>query len=85
MRLLSSILLSLPIVQTKLGKYATTKINEDFNVDIKIKKIDLSFLGSLDLKGIEINGVQGFADTIQFVISARAIKPVGFTLSNPNT
>lgn len=42
-------------------------------------------ISSIYLKGIEINGVQGFADTIQFVISARAIKPVGFTLSNPNT
>ena len=63
--LLISILLSLPIVQTKLGKYATTKINEDFNVDIKIKKIDLSFLGSVDLKGIEIR--DHHKDTLIFV------------------
>ncbi|QNM87083.1 translocation/assembly module TamB [Polaribacter pectinis] len=63
--LLISVLLSLPVVQTKLGNYATNKINEDFNVDIKIEKVDLSFLGSADLKGIEIR--DHHKDTLIFV------------------
>lgn len=33
--------------------------------------------------GIEINGVQGFADTVQFVLTAKATKPVVFTLLDP--
>ncbi|WP_254712539.1 translocation/assembly module TamB domain-containing protein [Polaribacter pectinis] len=52
-------------MQTKLGNYATNKINEDFNVDIKIEKVDLSFLGSADLKGIEIR--DHHKDTLIFV------------------
>ncbi len=39
---------------------------------------------SVYFKSIEINGVQGFEDTIQFVLTARAIRPVGFTLLKPN-
>lgn len=49
-----SILLSIPTVQTKIGKYYTDKINEDFGTNLSIKKVDLSFLGSVNLKGIEI-------------------------------
>jgi hypothetical protein len=49
-----SIVLSIPTVQTKIGKYYTDKINEDFGTNLSIKKVDLSFLGSVNLKGIEI-------------------------------
>lgn len=49
-----SILLSIPTVQTKIGKYYTDKINEDFGTNLSIKKVDLSFLGSVNLKGVEI-------------------------------
>ena len=52
--LLISILLSIPAVQTKIGAFVTNKINEDFDVNLTIKKIDLSFLGSVQLKGVEI-------------------------------
>ncbi|MGY8911556.1 MAG: translocation/assembly module TamB domain-containing protein, partial [Flavobacteriales bacterium] len=49
-----SIVLSIPAVQTKIGKYYTDKINEDFGTNLSIKKVDLSFLGSVNLKGVEI-------------------------------
>ena len=52
--LLVIILLSTSFVQTKLAKFATKTINQDFGTDLIIKKVDLSFLGSIELKGIEI-------------------------------
>ena len=55
--LLISLLLSIPAVQTQLAKYATTKINDDFNVNLVIKNVDLSLLGSIQLNGIEIRDV----------------------------
>ncbi len=63
--LLISILLSLPAVQTKIADFATKKINEDFGVNLTIKKIDLSLLGSLQLKGVEIR--DHHKDTLIFV------------------
>lgn len=36
------------------------------------------------LKDIELNGVQGYPDTVQFTITAKSSTPVGFTLNNPN-
>ena len=60
-----SILLSIPAVQTKLGSIATTKLNQDFNTRISIKKIDLSFLGSVQLEGVEIR--DHHQDTLIFV------------------
>jgi hypothetical protein len=67
--LLLSVLLSLPAIQTKLGDYATKKLNEDFNTNISIQKIDLSFLGSLQLKGVEIK--DHHQDTLMFVKNLR--------------
>lgn len=52
--LLISILLSIPAIQTKLGNQLTKKINKDFGVNLTIKKVDLSLLGSVQLKGVEI-------------------------------
>ncbi|MEE9407936.1 MAG: translocation/assembly module TamB domain-containing protein [Polaribacter sp.] len=60
-----SILLSIPAVQTKLGDYATKKINNDFGVNLTIKKINLSFLGKVELKGVEIR--DHHKDTLIFV------------------
>ena len=60
-----SILLSVPAVQTKLGNYATKKLNEDFKTNISIEKIDLSFLGNVQLKGVEIR--DHHQDTLIFV------------------
>lgn len=52
--LLVSIVLSIPFVQTKIGNLLTNSINKDFNTNISIEKVDLSFLGSVNLKGIQI-------------------------------
>ena len=63
--LLISVLLSIPTVQTKLATYVTQKINDDFGVNLVIKKVDLSFLGNVQLKGIEIR--DHHKDTLIFV------------------
>lgn len=52
-------------MQTKLAKFATNKINEDYNVNLVIKKVDLSFLGSVQLKDVEIR--DHHKDTLIFV------------------
>jgi len=51
---LLSITLSIPAVQTKLGSMATDMLNKDFDTHIVVDKIDLSFLGKVKLKDIEI-------------------------------
>ena len=48
------LILSIPAVQTKLGKYATKKINEDYKTNINISKVGLQFNGYVELKGILI-------------------------------
>lgn len=63
--LLVIILLSTSFVQTKLAKFATKTINQDFGTDLIIKKVDLSFLGSIELKGIEIRDHHN--DTLIFI------------------
>ncbi|SNR15033.1 translocation/assembly module TamB domain-containing protein [Tenacibaculum jejuense] len=63
--LLLVIVLSIPAVQSKLAKIATKRINEDFNTNIIIKKIDLSFLGNVQLKDVEIRDHHN--DTLIFV------------------
>ncbi|MCL7765235.1 translocation/assembly module TamB domain-containing protein [Polaribacter sp. Z014] len=63
--LLISIILSIPAIQTKLGSYATKKLNEDFNTNISVEKIDLSFLGNVQLKGVDIR--DHHKDTLIFV------------------
>jgi hypothetical protein len=52
--LLISMILSIPAIQTKLGHYATNKINEDFGINLNIERVDFSFLGSVQLKGVQI-------------------------------
>ena len=47
-------LLSTSIVQTRLAKILTNNLKETYNSDIVIKNVDLSFLGSVQLKGVEI-------------------------------
>ena len=49
-----SILLGTPAVQSKLGRIATDYLNEEFHTHIKVSKVDLSFLGSVELKEVEI-------------------------------
>ena len=46
------LILSIPSVQTKLGKYATKKVNEEFGTNITIAKVGLQFNGDVELKEI---------------------------------
>ncbi len=48
------LVVSIPFVQTSLGKYATRKINEDFGTNINIGKVGLQFNGDVELKEIYI-------------------------------
>ncbi|TXE20278.1 translocation/assembly module TamB [Psychroserpens burtonensis] len=48
------LILSIPAVQTSLGKYVTSTINEDFGTHINIGKIGLQFNGDVELKEIYI-------------------------------
>lgn len=63
--LLLFILLSIPVVQTKLGKTVTERINKKYGTHIVVQKMDLSFLGSVQLKGIQIK--DHHKDTLIFV------------------
>ena len=47
-------MLSTSFVQTKLGAYATKKINESYNTNLSIGKVNLSFLGSVAFKDVQI-------------------------------
>ena len=67
--LLLSILLSVSAVQTKIGNYVTSKINNDFGTNLTIEKVDFSLLGSVELKGIEIR--DHHKDTLIFVEKLR--------------
>jgi len=46
--------LSIPPVQTALGKHLTNKVNEDFGTNINIGKVGLQFNGDVELKEIYI-------------------------------
>ena len=50
----ASFFLSLSSTQTKLGTYLSKKLRDDFDVDIRVKQIDLSYLGQVQLKEILI-------------------------------
>lgn len=48
------LILSIPPVQTALGKYATNWVNEEFGTHINIGKVGLQFNGDVELKEIYI-------------------------------
>ena len=48
------IFLSIPYVQTSLGKYATKRVNKEFGTNINIGKVGLQFNGDVELKDILI-------------------------------
>ena len=48
-------LLSLPAVQTKIAKIVTNKLNKTYNTNIMVSKVDLSYLGNVSLKGVQID------------------------------
>ena len=59
------VIFSIPAVQTKIAEKATTFLNKEYKTNILVKKIDLSFLGNIQLKGIEIR--DHHQDTLIFV------------------
>jgi len=66
---LISIILSIPGVQTRLARSLTKSLKKSFNTNIVIKRVDLSFLGSVQLKGVEIRDHHN--DTLIFVKNLR--------------
>ena len=48
------LILSIPSVQTRLGKYATDRINADFKTNITIERVGLQFNGDVEIKGVLI-------------------------------
>nr|WP_321226124.1 translocation/assembly module TamB domain-containing protein [uncultured Psychroserpens sp.] len=48
------LILSIPAVQTSLGKYVTKLINDDYGTNININKVGLQFNGDVELKEIYI-------------------------------
>jgi len=52
-------------VQTRLARSLTKDLKESYNTDIVIQRVDLSFLGSVQLKGVEIRDHHN--DTLIFI------------------
>lgn len=52
MLLIVAILLALPVVQTKLGQYATDELKKDYGVDITVEKVAINPFGGVKLKGV---------------------------------
>ena len=52
--IIAVILLSIPAVQTRLGKMATNYLNDTYKTNIVVKKVDLSYLGNIEFKDVEI-------------------------------
>lgn len=50
--LIVAILLALPVVQTKLGQYATDELKKEFGVDITVEKVAINPFGGVKLKGV---------------------------------
>ncbi|MEP3839158.1 MAG: translocation/assembly module TamB domain-containing protein [Algibacter sp.] len=48
------LVLSIPFIQTSLGKYATNRLNDDFKTNINIDKVSLQFNGDVEIKNIYI-------------------------------
>lgn len=48
-------MLSIPLVQTRLGKYATNWLNDEYGTNININKVGLQFNGDVKLKEILIS------------------------------
>ena len=57
--------MSLPFVQTYLGKYATEQINKEYGTDINIERVHITAFGSVKLKGVLIK--DHHQDTLFFI------------------
>ncbi len=67
--LLLSLFLSISFVQTTIGNYLTRSLNEDYKTNIVVNKVDLSWLGKIQLKNVEIR--DHHQDTLIFVKNLR--------------
>lgn len=72
------IVLSLPVVQTKIGAMVTERLNKDFNCDIQVKQVAVTIFGSVKLKTVLIRDHKKdtliFANRIQTdILSAREL------------
>jgi len=67
--LITAIALSLPVVQTKLGQYATDRLNKEYNINIKIDQVAISAFGGVKFKKVMIrdhhNDTLIFANRLQ--------------------
>jgi hypothetical protein len=67
--LVLSIALSLPVVQTKIAHYATDKLNEEYNTNINIDEVAITFFGGVKLKKVLVldqhNDTLIFSDRIR--------------------
>jgi len=63
--LLGAYVLSIPAVQTHFAHKLTDFINKEYKTDIQVDKIDLSYLGRIQIKGIFARDT--FKDTIVYV------------------
>jgi hypothetical protein len=59
------IVFSIPAVQTYFGQKATKQLNDDYNTNINIEKVDFSYLGKIRLKNVLIRDYK--KDTLIFV------------------
>lgn len=63
---LASLILSLPVVQTKLGKYATDSLNESFGTNIQIERVSISLFNlNAGLKGVYVEDYK--KDTLIYI------------------
>lgn len=62
---LISIIFSIPGVQTRLAKTLTNSLKDSYNTNINVQRVDLSFLGAVQLKGVEIRDHHN--DTLIFI------------------
>jgi hypothetical protein len=63
---LGSVILSLPFVQTRFAKYATTEINNEFGTNINIDRLRISLISwDTSLKGVYIEDYQ--QDTLFYI------------------
>jgi hypothetical protein len=64
--IITFLILGIPAVQTKLGQYATKRLNEEFKTNINIGKVGLQLNGDVELKEILIKDYK--KDTLISVI-----------------
>ncbi|MFD0763161.1 translocation/assembly module TamB domain-containing protein [Lutibacter aestuarii] len=57
--------MSIPAVQTKLGKMVTNYLQSEFDVDITIDKVDLAYIGDVQLKKVFVKNHH--ADTLIYI------------------